>query len=185
MGWSFLIPAWSSWNCHEKKVNLLVAQLCPAFCDPMDLSPLGFFFHEILQARILEWVATGFSKGSSQPKDRTQVSCIAGGFFTRATGVCLILRGQARTVMVQWKPQDKKAVTYTKNDVISGCSIMPPFPYNLFLKCPEKRVLGIINFLSSLSRMWVSGFHCFIVWVPVSDFCCIVLLLSRPAWLYG
>ena len=48
----------------------------------MDLSPPGFFFHGILQARILEWVATGFSKGSSQPKDRTQVSCIAGRFLT-------------------------------------------------------------------------------------------------------
>ena len=38
--------------------------------------------HGILQARILEWVAFLFSKGSSQPKDQTQVSCIAGGFFT-------------------------------------------------------------------------------------------------------
>ena len=36
----------------------------------------------ILQARILEWAAFPFSRGSSQPKDRTQVSCIAGGFFT-------------------------------------------------------------------------------------------------------
>ena len=36
----------------------------------------------ILQARILEWVAMPFSKGSSQPTDRTQVSCIASGFFT-------------------------------------------------------------------------------------------------------
>ena len=64
----------------------------------------------------------------------------------------------------------KKAVTYTKNDVISGFSIMPPFPYILFLKCPEKRVLGIINLLSLLNRMWVSGSHCFIVWVHVSRF---------------
>ena len=38
--------------------------------------------HGILQARILEWVAFPFSKGSSQPKNQTQVSCIAGGFFT-------------------------------------------------------------------------------------------------------
>ena len=38
--------------------------------------------HGILQARILEWVACPFSRGSSQPKDQTQVSCIAGGFFT-------------------------------------------------------------------------------------------------------
>ena len=39
--------------------------------------------HGILQARILEWGAFPFSRGSSQPRDRTQVSCIAGGFFTK------------------------------------------------------------------------------------------------------
>ena len=38
--------------------------------------------HGILQARILEWLAVLFSRGSSQPRDQTQVSCIAGGFFT-------------------------------------------------------------------------------------------------------
>ena len=46
-------------------------------CNPMDYS-----VHGILWARILEWVAFPFSRGSSQPRDQTQVSCIAGGFFT-------------------------------------------------------------------------------------------------------
>ena len=45
--------------------------------DPMD-----YTVHGILQARILEWVAFPFSRGSSQPRDRTQFSHIAGGFFT-------------------------------------------------------------------------------------------------------
>ena len=54
-----------------------VAQLCPTLCDPMDYTVL-----EILQARILEWVAFPFSRGSSQPRDQTQLSRIAGGFFT-------------------------------------------------------------------------------------------------------
>ena len=54
-----------------------VAQSCPTLCDPMDYS-----VHGILQARILEWVPFPFSRGSSQPRDRTQVSCIAGRFFT-------------------------------------------------------------------------------------------------------
>ena len=54
-----------------------VAQLCPTLCDPMD-----YTVHGILQARILEWVAFPFSRVSSQPKDQTQVSCIAGGFST-------------------------------------------------------------------------------------------------------
>ena len=48
----------------------------------MDCSPLGFFVHGILQAKILEWVVIPFSQGSSQPRDQTQVSYIAGGFFT-------------------------------------------------------------------------------------------------------
>ena len=48
----------------------------------MDWSLQGASVHEILQARILEWVAMPFSRGSSQPRDQTQVSRIAGRFFT-------------------------------------------------------------------------------------------------------
>ena len=59
-----------------------VPRSCPALCDPMDCSPPGSSVHRILQASILEWVAISFSKGSSQPRGRTQVSCIAGKFFT-------------------------------------------------------------------------------------------------------
>ena len=51
------------------------------FCDPMDCSPPGSSAHGILQARLLEWVAISFSRGSSQPGDRTQVSRIAGRCF--------------------------------------------------------------------------------------------------------
>ena len=57
-------------------------QSCPTLCDPKD-----YTVHGILQARILEWVAFPFSRGSSQPRDQTQVSHIAGRFFTSwATG---------------------------------------------------------------------------------------------------
>ena len=52
------------------------------YCDPMDCSPPGSSVHEIFQARILEWVAISFSRGSSQPRDWTRVSCTAGRFFT-------------------------------------------------------------------------------------------------------
>ena len=58
-------------------VKVKVTQLCPTLCDPMDYTVCG-----ILQTRILEWVAFPFSRESSQPRDRTQVSWIAGGFFT-------------------------------------------------------------------------------------------------------
>ena len=54
-----------------------VAQLCPTLCDPMD-----YTVHGILQARMLDWVAFPSSRGSSQPRDGTQVSHIASGFFT-------------------------------------------------------------------------------------------------------
>ena len=60
----------------------LVAQSCPTLCDTIDCSPPGSSVHGILQARILEWVAMPCSRGSSWPRDRTWVSCIAGGFFT-------------------------------------------------------------------------------------------------------
>ena len=57
-------------------VKVKVAQLYPTLCNPMD-----YTVHGILQARILEWVAFPFSRGSSQPRDGTQV-CTAGRFFT-------------------------------------------------------------------------------------------------------
>ena len=58
-------------------VKAKVAQSCPTLWDPIDYTA-----HGILQARILAWVAFPFSRGSSQLRDRTQVSCIAGGLFT-------------------------------------------------------------------------------------------------------
>ena len=61
------------------------AQSCLTLYDPMDPSLPGFSVHRIFQARILEWVAVSFSKGSSQLRDRTSISNIAGGFFTTST----------------------------------------------------------------------------------------------------
>ena len=59
-----------------------VIQLCLTLYDPINCSPPGSSVHEIFQARILEWVAMPSSRGSSQPRDPTQVSHIAGRFFT-------------------------------------------------------------------------------------------------------
>ena len=64
------------------KSESAVTQSCPTLCDPMDCSLPGFSVHGIFQARVLEWVAISFSRGSSWPRDRTQVSCIAGRRFT-------------------------------------------------------------------------------------------------------
>ena len=76
-----MMATWSSGNYAMVK-SVKVAQSCLTLCDPMDCSPPGSSVHGILQARILEWVAIPFSRESSQPRDRTQVSHIAGGFFT-------------------------------------------------------------------------------------------------------
>ena len=54
-----------------------VAQSCLTLCDTMN-----YTVHGIFQARILKWVAIPFFRGSSQPRDQTQISRIAGGFFT-------------------------------------------------------------------------------------------------------
>ena len=69
-------------GCHLAAVLCLVTQLCLTLWDPMDFSPPGSSVYGISQARIPEWVAMPSSKGSSQPRDGTQVCHIAGGFFT-------------------------------------------------------------------------------------------------------
>ena len=60
----------------KAKMKVKVPQWCPTFCDPID-----YTVHVVLQARILESVAFPFYRGSSQPRNQTQVSCIAGRFF--------------------------------------------------------------------------------------------------------
>ena len=62
----------------SKSRGIEVTQLCPTLCDPMDCSLQGYSVHWIFQTRVLEWVAISFSRGSSRPRDQTQVSCIAG-----------------------------------------------------------------------------------------------------------
>ena len=77
--WDQMDPS-TWWMLNLKLVSLMkvkVSQLCPALCNPMYC-----VVHGILQAIVLEWVALLFSRGSSQPRDWTQVSHIAAGFFT-------------------------------------------------------------------------------------------------------
>jgi len=65
-------------------LSVLRCLVCPTLCDPIDCSPPGSSVHGNLLARILEWVAISYSRGSSQPKDRTHSlasSALAGGFF--------------------------------------------------------------------------------------------------------
>ena len=66
----------------DRYVGVQLLQLCQTLCDPLDCSLPGSSVHGILQARILEWAAISFSRGSSQPRDQTWVSCIADRRFT-------------------------------------------------------------------------------------------------------
>ena len=73
---------WSQW-CHPT-ISFSVVPFFShlRFYYPLDYSPPGSSVHGIFQARILEWVAISFSRGTSRPRSRTWVSCIAGRFFT-------------------------------------------------------------------------------------------------------
>ena len=81
--WNYITRAGSVHQKHSqvKKTTTIYLcaqslQSCLTLCDPMDCGPLGFSVREILQARILGWVAISSSVGSFQPKDRTHISCI-------------------------------------------------------------------------------------------------------------
>ena len=76
----------SSYPPKTVKSESEVAQSCPTLCNPVDCSPPGSSVHGTLQTRILEWVAISLFRGSSLPRDWTQVSRIAGRHFNlRAT----------------------------------------------------------------------------------------------------
>ena len=84
-----------------------VAQSCLTLCDPMDCSLSGSSVHGIFQARLLEWIAISFSRGSSRPRNRTPVSRIAGRCFTVwATREALMTQGRGSApylvLVLQW-----------------------------------------------------------------------------------
>ena len=89
-------------------MKVKVAPSCPALCNPMD-----YTVHGILQAGILEWVAVPFCRGSSQPRDRTQISPIAGGFFTSWA---------TREAQEYWSGQPIPSPAYLPNPAIEPVS---------------------------------------------------------------
>ena len=80
-------PCWkhrhwdSGWHLNGEWRVVSVAQSCATLCDPMDCSPPDSSVHGIFQARVLEWGAVSFFRGSSQPRDRTLI-CVSGRCFT-------------------------------------------------------------------------------------------------------
>ena len=77
-----LLPYLDCKICCDEHMCVLVAHSCLTLCNPMDYNPPGSSVHGILQARILEWIAIPFSRGSSQARNQTRVYCIAGRLFT-------------------------------------------------------------------------------------------------------
>ena len=91
----------TKWHIHTVESYCLVTKSCPTLCNPMDCSPPGSSVHGISQVGILEWVALSCFRGSSQPKDQTHFSCLAGGCFTTAS---------------PWKPRVEFYLTIKRNE---------------------------------------------------------------------
>ena len=125
--WINLLWTWESWFLWEHMFFFLLGrqlrmglldhmmnaaaakspQSCLTLCNPIDGSPPGSAIPGILQARILKWVAIPFSRGSSQLRDQTQVSCIAGRFSTvwatrEAFKLHFPFLPKSRTVFLLW-----------------------------------------------------------------------------------
>ena len=80
--WWVYLTITFAFHCFCYYVSVLLCELCPTLCNPMDCSPPASSIHVILLARILEWVAIPFSRWSSWLRDQTLVSCIAGRVST-------------------------------------------------------------------------------------------------------
>ena len=82
--WTLLsvVSIWGTELIRPHESESVSCSACLTLCDIIDCGLPGSSVHEIFQARILEWVANPFSRGSSWPRDRTWVSHIAGRFFT-------------------------------------------------------------------------------------------------------
>ena len=110
-----------------------VTQSSPTL-DPVDCNPPGSSVHGILQARILEWAAISFSRGSSQPRDWTQVSRIAGRCFnlwaTREAPIDLFNSAQPIYFSIQGTSLEYILLNYTKYS-ISFHAINRAFYFNL------------------------------------------------------
>ena len=133
-----------------------VTQSCPTFCDPMDSSsPLSM---GILQARILEWVAMLSSRGSSQPRDQTQVSSIAGGFFTIwATREAQILNYSPFKIQLKFYHFQETILKFytSKTYVYLICYVLLRYTYMytsicISLKLRQKRPLILASSLENL-----------------------------------
>ena len=104
---------------EERKKESEVTQSCPTLCNPVDCSLPDFSVHGILQATILEWVVTSFSRGSSPPRDQPRVSCIAGRCFILWATREALLGKKERQLLTP--PERMKLLGQSRNDAQLGC----------------------------------------------------------------
>ena len=126
----------------------LDAQSCPTPCHPMDCGPPGSSVHGILQARILEWVPISFSRGSSQPRDQTRVSCVSRRILHHCitwealSPHCSSVFAQAPAELDPWLPEYASACPFPHCEPLALPSLSPP-PAVLALLCPGLTLLGL------------------------------------------
>ena len=143
--WSFFKKArkenlfsWESTTCCHGRDQFLWCmkdtQLCLTLCDPMDCSLPGSSICGILQARILQWVAISFSRGSSQPRDWSRVSRIAGRRFTlwatRGSPKIYIIPPVNTTYTCYWSRNTEKFLQY----LMIPCKSREIAPHHTFLQ---------------------------------------------------
>ena len=109
-------------------------------CDPMDCTLPGSSVHRVSQARILECVAIPFSRGSSQPKDQTQVSCIAGGLQEDS----LPLSHNSKVQLIQRYPDSKIQPIHA----VMGLWILVLSLLGLFLQLSNESVSSILKIVA-------------------------------------
>ena len=124
-----------------------VSQLCPTLCNPMDYSLPGSSAHGISQARVLQWVAISFSRGSSQPRDWTLVSHIVGRRFTAST---------TREVLIMLRHIYIYPQIYISTHIVSSISIFVESCYHKWMLICQMLFLHLWR--------WLYDFY--------SSFCC-------------
>ena len=161
-----------------------VAQSCLTLCDPVDCSPPGSSIHGILQARILEWVTISFSRGSSRPRDQTQVSRIGGRRFnlwaSREAKVTINPGGRccySQPPFHWWGNQHRKKLSNLAKDIqletLTPEVMLPTFPdllptsqlpeashYPCLTRCWREAQTGVaMVMIRSLPLVRVKGTH--------------------------
>ena len=138
-----------------------VAQSCSTLCNPMDYSLPGSSIHGVFQARVLEWVAISFSRGSSQPRNWTLVSLIAGRCFTVWA---------TRKASHQFSSVAQSCLTLCDpmNSSTPGFPVHHQLPYNFLIQCTACTLEEWTP--SSEYCFWASALLCLWMLIPGCSF---------------